>query len=396
MSVDPDDTVTLLREMATGPASTVFVAERQRRGTVRLVAVKILHERSVHDAGLLLRVRDRVRALGAIGHRHLICIEDVVRVGDHLGLVSPWVEGLDVIDWVEQLREREVVLPARVICDVLRSTAIGLDAAMNRVAHGARQPLGLTHRDLRPTNVMIDRDGECKVLDLGAGYTSIAGRQARAGVLQKGLVRYLGPSRREGKRGGPSDDVYALGILAVELFRGRWLRRLHSQNPAHDRHLAEVVATMPEAGLRAGADELSLRNLLLRMVAFDPDARPSSAEVAHTLRALGERAPGSSLEAFANAWLLPLLPAIPEVPDLTLPRVAGSIVDEAGQIPDGPLPRFAAGRAPAAREDESWEETDEGWRPIEELDLDDEGFTPLAAPPRVSSPPRGPVRPPRS
>jgi serine/threonine protein kinase len=196
--------------------------------------------------------------------------------------------------------------------------ATALDAALNRTSWGDDEPLGLMHRDVKPSNVMISRDGDVKLLDFGTGLTSLAGRDGRTSATRAGLARYLSPGRREGKRGGASSDVYALGLIGLELFSGRWLQRVRDANPAHDRHLAEVVASLPDLGLRSPQDDRTLRSLLLRMVAFDSDARPAAAEVTQTMRTLADRAPGPSLESFAHAHALPS--ALPLEPQSGLPE----------------------------------------------------------------------------
>jgi serine/threonine protein kinase len=381
---DGSDRVALLREAGSGPASVVYLAERQGRARRRPVAIKLLGARFPRDIEILVGMRDRARSLGMLGHRNVVACEDVVRSGGRLGLASPWVEGVDLVEWMEIHREHDQRIPGRVACDVIRGVAAALDAALHRTPPTATTALALIHRDLKPTNVMVDRDGEVKVLDFGSGFTSIAGRGARAGALQKGLVKYLSPTRREGKRGGAPADVYALGILALELLRGRWLQRLPGQNPSHDRYLAEVVARLGDVGVRTGADERALNNSLLRMVAYDPDARPPAAEVAHTFRTLADRAFGPSLESYAIAHVLPWIPAVADLPPAP---------DEAVEVVVDPLTvePFADEGAPADPRPvgTSWEETDTGWVAVQVAPYDDDDDislqTPLPTPHRAAA-----------
>jgi serine/threonine protein kinase len=315
-------------------------------GQRRLMALKVFEHPVAPEA--LERALTCHRRMATLSHRHLLPCTGLARVGEHVALARPWVEGIDLLDWVEILKETGVEMPGRVLCEVLRSVAVALDAALCRVPQGDAHPLGIVHRDLKPTNVLVTRDGEVKVVDFAAGYTALAPRDARTGALRNGLTKYLAPERREGVEGGPAADVYALGILGIELFRRRWLRRLRSSNPAHDRHLAEVVAAMDDPDMRSQADTRALRTLLLRMVAYDPEHRPAAVEVAQTLRTLADRAPGASLESFAHDHALPYVePPVPreadrvdahpiEIDELTAdPRPPELTTEEAADPADG-------------------------------------------------------------
>jgi serine/threonine protein kinase len=208
-----------------------------------------------------------------------------------------------------------------VVCDIVRSAASALDAALNRAPWGEQTPLRLLHRDVKPSNLMVDRDGELKLLDFCSGVSSLTGAAAHTEAQRAGWVKYWCPHRRQGREPGPESDVYALGVLAIELFRGRWMRRTRNTNPAHDRHLAEVVASLPDPGLRGTEDDRALRSLLLRMVAYDPDARPSAVEVVQTLRVIADRATGPTLESFAHDHALPYIEsplAVPGLPEAQL------------------------------------------------------------------------------
>lgn len=307
--------VQLLREIANGPNSSVFVADASERDRHELVAVKLLGEGSVVDKEFVERQLQRAQALHRLAHRHIVAPRELATVDERLAIISPYIDGVDLMDWQEVLRETGVPMPGRVNCTILRAMASALHAAQLRTPYGYDAPLGLCHLDLKPANVLIDRDGEVKITDFSLGLTSLRGQRAQSDALQNGLSKYMAPERRAGERGSAASDIYSLGIIGIELFRRTWLKRLRTLNPAHDRHLAEVVASLGDLGLRSNQDERTLQNTLLRMVAFDVDARPTAGIVLQTFQALADRAPGHSLESFAQTHATPWLEPVSLVPE---------------------------------------------------------------------------------
>ncbi len=367
LAIEPNvsDSVRLLRKIATGPWSSVWVGDLSHANADSardLVAVKVFRTRTARDAETLFRLRDVGRDISTLRHPVLSPPLAVVDVSGRLGLVSEYVDGIDLFDLCEVLWETDTTLHTRVICGIVAAVAEALDAAQLRIPDGSDRPLGRSHRDLKPANVMIDRSGGVRLLDLGVGLTSMAGREARAESLKKGLTRYLSPGRREGKRGGSPSDIYALGIMGVELARGGWLKRLRLRNPDHDRHLAEVVARIKDLGFRTEGDELAWRNLFLRMVAHDPDGRPDAAEVASACRALQDSANGPDLPAFAVQHVAQWLEPVPQSPDPDLDEFMAHILHTVDQAPDLPVEHDLP-----APDDSHWIETADGWQTEDQL-----------------------------
>ena len=137
--------------------------------------MKILHANSEEQRQRLLAAYRAACPLQALNHRHIVAVEDVIHINGHFGLVSEYVDGLDLQDWLDILTETGVSVPKRVICEIVRGIAVGLDTAQNRVPQQQHHPLRLSHNDLKPTNIVVDRDGELKIVDFQTGFTSISG-----------------------------------------------------------------------------------------------------------------------------------------------------------------------------------------------------------------------------
>ncbi len=300
--------VLLLRELATGPVAAAFVAERWTHHGSNLAVVKVLRDATPPER--IFPLCERSGALGALRHRHIVTADQLVSIDGHYGVMSPYVDGIDLLEWMDVLREEGVRFPPRVVCEMLRAVAVALDTALHRTPWGEDGPLALPHGDLKPGNIMVDRDGELKVLDFGMGASQLAMEPLPP---IRSATAYVAP---EHPSSGPTAeaDIYALGIIGIELLADRWLQSFGSTQDDHDLKLGQIARRL-EFTMRSEADEQTLRSLLLRMTSFDPSRRPRAAVVAQTLRRLADRAPGPSLESFAHERALPHLVNVPENPD---------------------------------------------------------------------------------
>lgn len=318
-----------MREVATSPTAALFAAQKETELGTELLAVKLLH--GAVEKKLVVGLQQRAGALAALQHRHIVTPHQVLDVGGKFGLVSPFVDGIDLLEWVEVLRENDVRMPPRVVCELLRGIAVALDAALHRVPWGHHKPLKFIHADLKPTNVMITRDGEVKVLDFGTGASQFEGRTE---VPTRTARNYLSPERHLGRPPTPASDVYALGVLGIELLHDSWLHIIPSAPVEHDKHLTEVLRAS-EFKLRSSADQQTLRSLLLRMARHSPGSRPTAGVVAQTLRRLADRAPGPSLESFGHENATPWLMTIPEDPETALIVQVAPVPLEPLDLPEG-------------------------------------------------------------
>ena len=364
-------------ERAVGPASIVYAGVGEVGDAV---CFKALREWPEGGPERMLRSVGAGSPLIRLGNRHHMVAKAVAMVGNRCAFVSDAVDGIDMLDLIDLLGETGNLMPRRVTWEILSRTSAGLDAA-HRGMRGAPLESPILHGDLKPSNLMISRDGELKITDFCTGYTAILSEGATAGSLKKGIVRYLAPERRDGGTLTTASDVYALGIIALELLRGRWLRRLHSQNPAHDRQLAESVAKVDDLQLRSENDERAARNLILRMLSFDPSSRPTAQEASETLRRLTDRISGPSLEAFTVAHVVPWIDREqPESQDVER-AIRAHYLRPGDDLPK-PTIADAALVTKADRYEMQWRNELETTAPVEHtfLGLEDHRATPPASP----------------
>jgi len=188
-----------------GGMSSVFRARDVQLD--RSVAIKILHERYVDDPEYVERFRREARAVARLSHPNIVTVIDR---GEDNGLQYIVFEHVDGEN-LKELVVRSGRLPVRRAVELALSVADGLAFAHEH---------GLVHRDVKPQNVLLSREGDVKVTDFGIARSL----DVEHGVTQTGTVlgtgEYLAPEQASGKPVSPATDVYSLGVVLWELLVG--------------------------------------------------------------------------------------------------------------------------------------------------------------------------------
>jgi eukaryotic-like serine/threonine-protein kinase len=177
----------------------------------RPVAVKVLRSEFTADPGFLARFRAEAQHAAVLIHPNIASVFDygeVVEDGEHLAyLVMELVEGDSLATVLA--RNRRLDVPQSL--GILRSTAAALAAA-----HAA----GVVHRDIKPGNVLVGRDGAVKITDFGIAWSASSVPLTQTGQVI-GTAHYLSPEQAQGGKATAASDVYALGAVAYECLAGR-------------------------------------------------------------------------------------------------------------------------------------------------------------------------------
>lgn len=301
-AIAPSHTLELVLgdELAGGTFARVYRADlRLPTGGTRPVAVKVLKERWEAAEEVVARTRDEARLLARLRHPHLVRVEDAFEVDGRLAMVMELVDGADLRQVVEALAREGATLPPRVALAVGAAVARALKDAHDTVLPGESGPLRLVHRDIKPPNVMLDRAGGVKVLDFGTARTDEAGRFARTGNVRFGSLKYMSPERREGDRGEVPSDVYALGMVLVEVLRGSWLPALPLDPEEHDEAVAGHVAALGDLAMPDPRWDEAIRQLLRAMLRADAARRLPLDRAVELLDTFASQASGPTLAEWA-------------------------------------------------------------------------------------------------
>ena len=339
----------IIKEIAEGGFGKVYLAEQiSSDGFSRIVAVKLLHAKwSSHDE-VVMRTRDEARLLGLIRHQHIVKVEDLTAIDGKCAIVMEYLEGVDLKWMMQFLQEREMVFPRAALFDIILAVASALDAAYNGTPLQGGDPLRVIHRDIKPSNVFVTVAGGVKVLDFGTARANFAEREAKTQALAFGSQGYMAPERMLGEEDTPAADVFSLGITLYELLTLESFGRIPPRPNKFAKKLDERVAQIPLDGDPEWCDQV--RDTLRLMMSYDPQERPSAAQLVEIMEILAQDAGDMGLRRYCRTLVAEAKASLPELE--TGDPLAGTIVDEDASASfanaDSPMPVNQRKNAPVA------------------------------------------------
>ncbi|MFC7241103.1 protein kinase [Catellatospora aurea] len=307
------DRYLLDRRIGSGGMAEVWQAHDLVLG--RPVAVKVLAGPTAADPALRAGALREARSAAQLTHPHITAVHDFGEVTFPDGHVEPYLV-MELLTG-ESLAE----LMARGPLGWARAATIGAQVAGALAAAHARD---VVHRDVKPGNIMITATG-AKVLDFG--IAAMTGLPDATGVLVIGTPAYAAPERLRQKAADPAADVYALGVLLIEMVTGRRRNGIESW----EQFEAEHARPRPLPALPGVPPAITA--LIAAAVDPSPARRPRAADLAHALGGLSVPTASAPTTAVAG-------------PSPTLLAPTGGAIAGAARVP-APATRVQA--APKAR-----------------------------------------------
>ena len=223
------------------------------------VALKFLPSHLFGDGSALARFHREVRVARQVSHKNVCRVYDIGEVEGHHFLSMEYIKGEELSSLLRRIGR----LPSDKATQLARQICAGLAAA-----HDA----GVLHRDLKPANVMIDADGNARILDFG-----IAGLAGEFGEdeLAAGTPAYMAPEQLDGSECTVRSDIYSLGLLRYELFTAR--RAYQAATPGELIMLRRSDATPTTPTSIVKDLDASIELVIDRCLRKDPAQRPASA-----------------------------------------------------------------------------------------------------------------------
>ncbi len=264
----------LLEKLGEGGMGAVYKAMHTKLG--RVVALKILSRERVWDDRVVARFEREMRAAGAVDHPNVVHATDAREVDGIRLLAMEFVDGLDLAALIRRCHP----LPVADVCELVRQAALGLQAAHEH---------GLVHRDVKPSNLMLSRQGQVKLLDLGLARFALdqpLAAEVTSSDQTVGTIEYMAPEQFSDSHAVDiRADIYSLGCTCFKLLTARTPFGSTEQQGLAKRILAQIDQPVPSIHRFRGDVPKELSQVLERMLAKDPAARPATPAVVAELMA---------------------------------------------------------------------------------------------------------------
>ena len=251
----------------------------------RTVAVKVLAPQYAEDQQFVARFRREAQAAAALNHPNIVSVFDTGSNGNVHYIVMEYVEGKTL---QETLREESRLTPERSI-EIGEAVARALSAAHAK---------GLVHRDIKPGNIMITREGQVKVMDFGIARATTSDTVTQTAAVL-GTAAYLSPEQAQGETVDHRSDIYSLGVVLYEMLTGRQPFTGESPVSIAYRHVTEDP--VPPSRLNPDVPE-ALDAIVMKAMAKSPDDRYQTAqELIDDLRRAAEGMPVAAAAVLPGA-----------------------------------------------------------------------------------------------
>ena len=243
--------------LGVGGMAVVYKARCHRLN--RLVAIKILKDEHAQDEEFRRRFHAESQAVAMLSHPNIVSVYDVASAGDANYIVMELIDGITL----KQYMEKKGVLNWKETLHFAIQIGKALEHAHSR---------GIVHRDIKPHNVMVLKNGSVKVTDFG-----IARVMSKSNTLTKealGSVHYISPEQAKGGRVDSRSDIYSLGVVMYEMITGR---------PPYDGESPVAVAIQHINGGARMPSVLNpnipggLEQIIMKAMAHDPGNRYNNA-----------------------------------------------------------------------------------------------------------------------
>ena len=284
----------LIERIGEGGMAEVFTAVLSgAEGFERTVVIKRLKPHLALNPEAVAQFIDEAKLGSVLSHSNIVTVSDFGKVGEGYYLAEEFVDGRTLAQIAARYREKyDRTVPVAIVFHVIHEVLAGIGYAHDRMDTQGR-PLGIVHRDVSPSNIMISFEGEVKLLDFGIVKATERVSKTKEGNV-KGNVGYMSPEQARGLDVSNKADLFSLGLVMFELLSGEPFYQ-----GAGAGEILYQAATGPTIDHRARIDKLPppAPEFLRRVLAQDPASRyPTARAFAQALTPSATMAKGQLAE----------------------------------------------------------------------------------------------------
>ena len=287
-----DDRYEILELIGTGGMANVYKARCHRLN--RLVAIKILKSDLADNADFRRRFHDESQAVAQLSHANIVSVYDVSTNPDREYIVMELIDGITLKQYMER--------------------------------RGRMDSRGIIHRDIKPQNIMVLRDGSVKVADFGIACLANAGQTLTQEAL--GSVHYISPEQARGDRIDARSDIYSAGVVLYEMLTGRLPFEGDSAVSVAIQHLSSVP--LAPRDIDPSIPE-PLELICMKAMNSDPNKRYASADAMIEDLEKFRRDPSVDMDYIRQELSKPAADSEPTMPIPTA-QVASAVKKHTGEV----------------------------------------------------------------
>jgi tRNA A-37 threonylcarbamoyl transferase component Bud32 len=318
------DEYRLVSLLGTGGMARVYLGLDTR--LKRYVAIKIVDAPYRGHTEYRERFRREAQAVAQLQHPNIIHLYHYGEVDDLLYMAMPYVEGANLAHLIYSYRQEGAWMPASEVARLVREIGQALDYAHRH---------GVIHRDVKPSNIMLEKTGRAILTDFGLALLVEVGTEAEV----FGTPHYMAPEQvQSSAAAGPASDLYSLGIILYEMLTGEV--PFDSENPMDVAVMQVNEAPRSPRDIRPDLSP-AVAEVILKAIAKEPEARYAggaalAAALDGALQALPPTAPSRSVpERVTQAFERDVRPLLPAAMALPLPPVqTGEVAAAMPPAPD--------------------------------------------------------------
>lgn len=259
----------LIERIAVGGMGEIYLAKsRGAAGFEKTVIIKKILEHLAQEEEFVTKFLDEGRIVVNLTHSNIVPVFDMGEEDGEYFIAMEYVHGRDLRDVLKRAEAQDQPIPLDLAIHVVAQVCNGLDYA-HRQTDDQGNPLNIVHRDISPSNIMLSREGEVKIIDFGIARAASRAAKTASGRIQ-GKICYMSPEQASGRSLDARSDIFSTGVVLYELLTG--VRPFQGESDMHSLDLVRKCDFPPPSEVEESVPE-QLDAIVEKAMCEDPEER---------------------------------------------------------------------------------------------------------------------------